>query len=149
STRRARRFRASCSQPRVRSKRSLGFMAVELRVPEVGESIKEVQIGTWLKKEGDPIERDEALVEIESDKATLELPAPVSGTLAKVLKQKGETVQVGDLIATIGESAGGKPAAAKGAPAKTNATAAPAAPAQAAPAPAAARTPTPAAPVKP
>ena len=89
-------------------------MAVELRVPEVGESIKEVQIGTWLKKEGDPIERDEALVEIESDKATLELPAPVSGTLAKVLKKKGETVQVGDLIATIGESAGGnvKPAGA-------------------------------------
>ena len=89
-------------------------MAVELRVPEVGESIKEVQIGAWLKKEGDSIERDEALVEIESDKATLELPAPVSGTLAKVLKQKGETVQVGDLIATIGERAGGngKPAAA-------------------------------------
>jgi len=67
-------------------------MAVELRVPEVGESIKEVQIGTWLKKEGDLIVRDEALVEIESDKATLELPAPVSGTLAKVLKKKGETV---------------------------------------------------------
>jgi len=89
-------------------------MAVELRVPEVGESIKEVQIGAWLKKEGDAIERDEALVEIESDKATLELPAPVSGTLAKVLKQKGETVQVGDIIATIGERAGGngKPAAA-------------------------------------
>ena len=108
-------------------------MAVELRVPEVGESIKEVQIGAWLKKEGDPIERDEALVEIESDKATLELPAPVSGTLTKVLKQKGETVQVGDLIATIGESAGGnakpaapaKPAAAKAAPAATNAKPAP------------------------
>ena len=80
-------------------------MAVELRVPEVGESITEVQIGAWLKKEGDSIERDEALVEIESDKATLELPAPVSGTLSKVLKQKGETVHVGDLIATIGEGA--------------------------------------------
>src|SRR5262245_2005277 len=99
-------------------------MAVELRVPEVGESIKEVQIGAWLKKEGDAIERDEALVEIESDKATLELPAPVSGTLSKVLKQKGETVQVGDIIATIGERAGGngKPAAA----AKETAASAPA-----------------------
>ena len=61
-------------------------MPVELRVPEVGESITEVQIGAWLKNEGDAVERDEALVEIESDKATLELPAPVSGTLSQVLK---------------------------------------------------------------
>ncbi len=81
-------------------------MAVELRVPEVGESITEVQIGAWLKKEGDAVERDEALVEIESDKATLELPAPVSGTLSQVLKKKGEVVKVGDLIATIGEGSG-------------------------------------------
>jgi 2-oxoglutarate dehydrogenase E2 component (dihydrolipoamide succinyltransferase) len=79
-------------------------MAVELRVPEVGESITEVQIGTWLKNEGDSVERDEALVEIESDKATLELPAPVSGTLSQVLKKKGESAKVGDLIATIGEA---------------------------------------------
>ncbi|HKO21460.1 MAG TPA: biotin/lipoyl-containing protein, partial [Candidatus Eisenbacteria bacterium] len=81
-------------------------MAVELRVPEVGESITEVQIGTWLKNEGDAVERDEALVEIESDKATLELPAPVSGTLSQVLKKKGESAKVGDLIATIGEGKG-------------------------------------------
>jgi 2-oxoglutarate dehydrogenase E2 component (dihydrolipoamide succinyltransferase) len=81
-------------------------MAVELRVPEVGESITEVQIGTWLKNEGDAVERDEALVEIESDKATLELPAPVSGTLSQVLKKKGESAKVGDLIATIGEAKG-------------------------------------------
>lgn len=106
-------------------------MAVELRVPEVGESITEVQIGSWLKKEGDPVERDEALVEIESDKATLELPAPISGTLAQVLKKKGETVKIGDLIATIGEG-DGKPGAKQAAGAKE------AAPAQAvAPAPAA------------
>ena len=81
-------------------------MPVELRVPEVGESITEVQIGAWLKNEGDAVERDEALVEIESDKATLELPAPVSGTLAQVLKKKGESAKVGDLIATIGEAKG-------------------------------------------
>jgi 2-oxoglutarate dehydrogenase E2 component (dihydrolipoamide succinyltransferase) len=106
-------------------------MAVELRVPEVGESITEVQIGTWLKKEGDSVERDEALVEIESDKATLELPAPVAGTLAQVLKKKGETVKVGDLIATIGEG-DGTPRAKQAAGAKA------AAPAQAgAPVPAA------------
>ena len=86
-------------------------MTVELRVPEVGESITEVQIGSWLKKEGDRVERDEALVEIESDKATLELPSPVSGTLAKVLKKQGEIAKVGDLIAEIGDGDGAKPSA--------------------------------------
>ena len=80
-------------------------MSVELRVPEVGESITEVQIGAWLKAEGDHIERDEALVEIESDKATLELPAPVSGTLTKVLAKKGAIVKVGELIAELTEGA--------------------------------------------
>ena len=80
-------------------------MSVELRVPEIGESITEVQIGAWLKAEGDHIERDEALVEIESDKATLELPAPVSGTLTKVLAKKGAIVKVGELIAELTEGA--------------------------------------------
>ena len=106
-------------------------MAVELRVPEVGESITEVQIGSWFKKEGDAVQRDEALVEIESDKATLELPAPVSGVLSKVLKKKGEMAKVGDLIAEIGENGAAKPAA-KSAGAKSPPTPA-AAPAPAAP----------------
>ena len=110
-------------------------MAVELRVPEVGESITEVQIGTWLKNEGDLVERDEALVEIESDKATLELPAPVSGTLSQVLKKKGESAKVGDLIATIGEAKGdgAKKAPVASAPAATPAASEPAKPAPAAP----------------
>ena len=80
-------------------------MPVEMRVPEVGESITEVQIGAWLKAEGDHIERDEVLVEIESDKATLELPAPVSGTLTKVLAKQGAIVKVGELIAELTEGA--------------------------------------------
>ena len=108
-------------------------MPVELRVPEVGESITEVQIGTWLKSEGDHVERDEALVEIESDKATLELPAPVSGTLAKVFAKKGAIVKVGDLIAELAEGAStgnGTKSPAKTAPAAAKpamaATAAPA-----------------------
>ncbi|TMQ63105.1 MAG: 2-oxoglutarate dehydrogenase complex dihydrolipoyllysine-residue succinyltransferase [Candidatus Eisenbacteria bacterium] len=120
-------------------------MAVELRVPEVGESITEVQIGSWFKKEGDAIQRDEALVEIESDKATLELPAPVSGVLSKVLKKKGEMAKVGDLIAEIGENGAAKPAA-KSAGAKSAAASAPAAPASAAPAASRAAAPAPAAP---
>ena len=118
-------------------------MSVELRVPEVGESITEVQIGAWLKSEGDHVERDEALVEIESDKATLELPAPVSGTLAKVLAKKGAIVKVGDLIAELAEGASsgnGTKSPSKAAPAAATAAAAskPAvkAPAAAAPSPA-------------
>src|SRR4029079_2515143 len=113
----------SCSRT---STRSLRRMAVELRVPEVGESIKEVQIGAWLKGEGDRVERDEAVVEIESDKATLELPAPVSGTIEKLLKKKGDVVKSGELIATVTESAGGNGAKPKkaAAPAAKNATAA-------------------------
>jgi 2-oxoglutarate dehydrogenase E2 component (dihydrolipoamide succinyltransferase) len=87
-------------------------MAVELRIPEVGESISEVQIGSWLKSEGDRVERDEALVEIESDKATLELPSPVAGRIEKVLKKKGDVVKVGELIAMLAEGADGAKAAA-------------------------------------
>ena len=60
-------------------------MAVELKVPAVGESITEVQIGQWLKGEGQAAEKDESLVEIETDKATIEISAPVSGTVSKVL----------------------------------------------------------------
>jgi len=120
-------------------------MAVELRVPEVGESITEVQIGSWFKKEGESVERDEALVEIESDKATLELPAPVSGVLSKVLKKKGEMAKVGDLIAEIGENGAAKPGA-KSAGAKSPAASTPVPPAPAAPAVAPAGSPRAAAP---
>ena len=117
-------------------------MAVELRIPEVGESISEVQIGSWLKSEGESIERDEALVEIESDKATLELPSPVAGRIEKVLKKKGDVVKVGELIAMLAEGAEGTkgPKATKGADeAKTAPAGAPAAAAPAAPPPAAPR----------
>jgi 2-oxoglutarate dehydrogenase E2 component (dihydrolipoamide succinyltransferase) len=122
-------------------------MAVELRIPEIGESINEVQIGSWLKSEGERVERDEALVEIESDKATLELPSPVSGRIEKVLKKKGDVVRVGELIAMLAEGADGAKAAAKPAEAAKPA-AAPAAPAPgaaAAPAPPASALPPPSA----
>jgi 2-oxoglutarate dehydrogenase E2 component (dihydrolipoamide succinyltransferase) len=80
-------------------------MAVELKIPSAGESITEVQIGTWLKSEGDYVERDEAVVEIETDKASMELPSPVSGFLSKQLKPAGEIVPVGAVIALIQEAA--------------------------------------------
>lgn len=73
-------------------------MALELKVPEVGESITEVMIGTWKKREGDAVAIDDAIVEIESDKATVELPAPTPGTITKILKGSGEKAVVGEVI---------------------------------------------------
>ncbi len=73
-------------------------MALELKVPEVGESITEVMIGTWKKQEGDAVTTDESVVEIESDKATVELPAPGHGTITKILKGAGERATVGEVI---------------------------------------------------
>ncbi|MFW6060189.1 MAG: biotin/lipoyl-containing protein, partial [Phycisphaeraceae bacterium] len=68
-------------------------MAVELKVPEVGESITEVEIGRWLKNEGEAFEKDEPLVKIETDKVTVELPAPTSGTISQRLKQQGDSAE--------------------------------------------------------
>ena len=73
-------------------------MAIELKVPEVGESITEVMIGTWKKGLGEQVAADESVVEIESDKATVELPAPSSGVISQILKQAGEQATVGEVI---------------------------------------------------
>lgn len=80
-------------------------MAVELKVPSVGESISEVFIGTWLKKPGDSVQRDEPVVEIETDKAALEIPSPVTGTLLSTSVAVGDAANVGDVIALIEEGA--------------------------------------------
>src|SRR5258708_6166349 len=73
-------------------------MAIELKIPEVGESITEVEIGGWLKNKGDAVQKDEPLVTLESEKATVELPSPDSGTIGQVLKKKGELAKVGEVI---------------------------------------------------
>ena len=83
-------------------------MPIELKIPAVGESVQEVQIGRWLKKEGDAVEEDQSVVELETDKASLEVPAPRSGVLEKILKKEGETVSVGEVIGYIQEG-NGKP----------------------------------------
>src|SRR5688572_28062910 len=80
-------------------------MSVELKVPPVGESITEVQIGEWLKKEGDSADRDEVIVMIETDKVTVELPAPVTGVIAKIMVAAGEEARVGDVIGYMEEGA--------------------------------------------
>jgi len=73
-------------------------MAVELIVPSVGESITEVEIGDWLKKPGDVVNQDDPVVVIETEKVTLELPAPTAGRITTMLKGKGEKASVGDVI---------------------------------------------------
>lgn len=73
-------------------------MPLELKVPEVGESIKEVQIGKWHKAVGEHVEKDEPVVEIESDKATVDLPAPAAGTLSQMVKKQGDQAAVGEVI---------------------------------------------------
>ena len=92
-------------------------MTIELKVPAVGESITEVEIGDWLKTEGATVAKDEPVAVIETEKATVELPAPASGSLTKVLKKTGETAKVGETIGFLeagkAEPAGdAKPAAA-------------------------------------
>ncbi|NQT15928.1 MAG: 2-oxoglutarate dehydrogenase complex dihydrolipoyllysine-residue succinyltransferase [Planctomycetes bacterium] len=77
----------------------------ELRIPEAGESIQEVQIGQWLKEEGQWVEADEEVVELETDKASMELPAPGAGVLVKILKGAGEMAELGELIGQIDETA--------------------------------------------
>jgi 2-oxoglutarate dehydrogenase E2 component (dihydrolipoamide succinyltransferase) len=84
-------------------------MPIELKVPAIGESVSEIYIGKWYKAEGDSIAPDEGLVELESDKATLDVPAPSAGVLKKILKQTGDTAQVGEVIAHIDSAAEGTP----------------------------------------
>jgi len=79
-------------------------MLLEMRVPSPGESISEVEIAEWLVEDGDYVEKDQAIAEIDSDKATLELPAEESGTI-KIVVGDGETVAVGDIVCIIDTSA--------------------------------------------
>ena len=81
-------------------------MATEIRVPALGESISEAIVGKWLKKEGDPVKVDEPLVELETDKVTVEVPAPVSGIIGGIEAVEGATVPVGALLGSITEADG-------------------------------------------
>lgn len=102
-------------------------MSVELKVPQVGESVTEVEIGEWVKQEGDQVKRDETVVMLDSAKATVELPSPIAGTVERIVKQTGETAAVGDVIAYLAEgadAAAGKEAPAGKAASKSGAKAA-------------------------
>jgi 2-oxoglutarate dehydrogenase E2 component (dihydrolipoamide succinyltransferase) len=109
----------------------------EIRVPTLGESVTEATIGRWFKKAGDAVAVDEPLVELETDKVTIEVPAPSAGTLSEIIAADGTTVAVGALLGQITEGAAGaaKPAAASAKPAAAAPAAAAAAPAPAPSAP--------------
>ena len=81
-------------------------MATEIRVPTLGESVTEATVGQWFKKAGDAVAVDEPLVELETDKVTVEVPAPTAGTLSEIVVADGETVEVGALLGNIAEGAG-------------------------------------------
>ena len=110
-------------------------MAIEITVPTLGESVADATVARWIKTTGDAVAADEPVVELETDKVTLEVPAPAAGTLGEILAAEGATVEVGASLAMLNE--GAAPAApapeapAKSAPAKS----APASPAPATPAP--------------
>ncbi|MBI3435746.1 MAG: 2-oxoglutarate dehydrogenase complex dihydrolipoyllysine-residue succinyltransferase [Proteobacteria bacterium] len=105
----------------------------EIRVPTLGESVTEATIGRWFKHAGDAVSVDEPLVELETDKVTIEVPAPAAGVLAEIVAKDGETVAVGALLGQItGAAAGAAPAAA--APSKAVPPASPEAPPASAPA---------------
>jgi len=113
-------------------------MLVEVKVPQLSESVAEATLLTWHKKEGEAVKRDENLIDIETDKVVLELPAPADGVLVKVLKGDGSTVVAGEVIATLDTEA--RAAAGAAAPAAPAVRAAPAAvPPTPAPPPEAAR----------
>ncbi len=114
-------------------------MATEIRVPTLGESVSEATVGTWFKKVGDAVKADEPILELETDKVTIEVPAPTSGTLSEIVAQAGETVGLGALLGQIaaGAAAAAAPAAAAPAAAPAAPAPTPAAPVAAAAAPAA------------
>ncbi len=99
-------------------------MATPVTMPQLGESVTEGTITRWLKAEGDAIEKDEPLAEVDTDKVNAELPSPVAGTIEKLLVSEGTTVDVGTeilLVATDGE----KPASAEAQPREDTADSAP------------------------
>lgn len=86
-------------------------MTLEIRVPGLGESVTEATVAKWLKKPGDAVRADEPLVELETDKVTVEVPSPSTGVLSEIRVQTGATIAVGGVLGTIGEGAGATAAA--------------------------------------
>ena len=88
-------------------------MTIEIRVPALGESVTEATVGQWFKKPGDAVKTDEPLVELETDKVTVEVPAPAAGVLADIKVEQGATVGIGSVLGSISEGATAKASAAE------------------------------------
>ncbi len=80
-------------------------MPVDLKIPQVGDSITEVMISRWLKQPGDMVKMDEPIVELETDKANVEVPSPVGGKLVSIVKPAGKMAKVGEVVANLEEMA--------------------------------------------
>ena len=78
-------------------------MSVEIIVPTLGESVSDATVARWIKKAGDAVAADEPVVELETDKVTLEVPSPVAGRLDDIVAEEGATVEVGTLLARVAE----------------------------------------------
>ena len=84
-------------------------MIEKIVVPVLGESITEATVSKWLKKEGDNVEVDEPIVELETDKVNLEVPSPISGVLTEISSKDGSVVEVGALLGSVSENGSGSP----------------------------------------
>src|ERR1700724_3488974 len=84
-------------------------MTIEIKVPTLGESVTEATVAKWLRQPGEAIERDEPVVELETDKVTLEVPAPAAGTLGEIRAGEGSNVPVGAVLGIIADGAAGSP----------------------------------------
>jgi 2-oxoglutarate dehydrogenase E2 component (dihydrolipoamide succinyltransferase) len=93
-------------------------MQVEVKVPQLSESVSEATLVAWRKKAGEAVKRDENLIDIETDKVVLELPAPVDGVIAKIVKKDGDSVTSGEVIAVIDTEAKATAAAGAASPAR-------------------------------
>src|SRR5271170_2082035 len=81
-------------------------MTLEIKVPAMGESVTEATVARWFKKVGEAVARDEPLVELETDKVTVEVPSPAAGTLESIAVEAGASVEVGTVLGSIAEGAG-------------------------------------------
>ncbi len=110
-------------------------MSIDIHVPTLGESVSDATIARWIKKAGDAVAADEPIVELETDKVTLEVPSPVAGKLGEIIAAEGETVEVGALLARVEEGVAGVKSAPKQEAPKSAPKSAPAKPADETPAP--------------
>src|SRR5476651_682862 len=96
-------------------------MSTDIKVPAMGESVTEATVARWFKKEGDAVKRDEPLLELETDKVTVDVPSPADGAIESITAQAGATVSVGALLGAIAEGKSGSVPAPKAAAPKAEA----------------------------